>query len=124
MTDNSLQSLQFQGIAGRHHVIVVYDFDEGLYFAAFLDPLLAHALCHFGGVAFDAGDEGVGEGMCFRAGVLRLDYYDLIAEKLAEARVEGCLMSWEYLFAGIATSCDDGHTANLHDYGSVSLCIP
>ena len=58
-------------------MVVIDDFDKGLDFWAFLDALLAHTAGDFWGVAFDAGDEGVCEGMGFCASVLRLDYNDL-----------------------------------------------
>ena len=58
-------------------MVVVDDFDEGLDFATFFLALLRHAAGDLQWVALDAGDEGVGEGMRFRAGVEGLDDYDL-----------------------------------------------
>ena len=60
-------------------MVVVDDFDEGLHFAALVLAGLGHSAGHLERVAFDAGDEGVWEGVLFAAVVLRLDDDDLFA---------------------------------------------
>lgn len=50
-------------------MIVVYDFDEGLDFGALVLGVFGHAAGDGGGVAFDAGDEGVRERVRFGARV-------------------------------------------------------
>lgn len=75
--ESALQALQFEGVAGRHQVVVVDDLDEGLDAAAAIDQLLAHAAGHFQGVALDPGNDGVGEGVGLGAVVVWLDNDDL-----------------------------------------------
>lgn len=58
-------------------MVVVDNLDEGLDAAAAVDHLLPHAAGDLGGVALDAGDDGIGEGVRLGAGVVRLDNHDL-----------------------------------------------
>ena len=58
-------------------MVVVDGLDKGLDLAAFLLARLGHAAGDGKRVALDAGDEGVGEGVGFGAGVNGLDYDDL-----------------------------------------------
>jgi hypothetical protein len=60
-------------------VVVVDDFDEGLDFAALVLASLGHSAGDLERVAFDAGNEGVWEGVLFAAVVLGLDDDDLLA---------------------------------------------
>ena len=65
VANDVLEALELERVARRHQVVVVCDLDEGLDLGALLGALLAHALRHLEGVALDAGDEGVGEGVGF-----------------------------------------------------------
>lgn len=83
LADNTLQTLQLEGVASRHQVVVVDDLDERLDTAALLDHLLAHATGDLGRVALDTGDDGVGEGVRLGASVVRLDNDNLFPSWLA-----------------------------------------
>ena len=60
-------------------MVVVDDLDEGLHFAALVLAGLGHSAGDLERVAFDAGDEGVREGVLFAPVVLRLDDDDFLA---------------------------------------------
>ncbi len=72
-----LQPFQLQRVACRHQMVVVHNLDERLHLAALRLALFRHLTGDLEGVAFNAGDEGVREGMRFRACVEGLDDYDL-----------------------------------------------
>jgi len=63
--DDVLEALELERVACWHQVVVVCDLDEGLDLGALLAALLAHALGYFEGVALDACDEGMREGVGF-----------------------------------------------------------
>lgn len=75
--DGALEALELQGVAGGHQVVVVDDLDEGLDLGALLLAGLGHAAGDLGGVALDAGDDGVAEGVGLVAVVDGLDDDDL-----------------------------------------------
>jgi hypothetical protein len=77
VVDDVLETLEFEGVTGRHDVVVVDLLDERLDLGALLNSLLAHAPGHFRGVALDAGHKSVGERVGLCAGVDRLDDNDL-----------------------------------------------
>lgn len=83
--DNALETLQFEGVASRHQVVVVDDLDEGLDTAALLDQLLAHASGDLGRVALDSGNDGVREWVRLGAIVVRLDNDDLFGAEASSA---------------------------------------
>lgn len=58
-------------------MVVVNHFDERFDFAPLLQSLLAHTTCDFDRISFDAGDQGVGEGMLFCACIDWLYDHDL-----------------------------------------------
>ena len=60
-------------------MVVVDHLDERLDFTALVLSGFRHAACDLKRVAFDAGDEGVWEGMGFAAVVLRLENDDFLA---------------------------------------------
>lgn len=62
-------------------MVVVDDLDERLDFRALRLAGFGHAAGDLRGVAFDTGDEGVREGVSFRAGVKGLDYHDLCGDE-------------------------------------------
>ncbi len=71
-------------------MVVVDGLDEGLDLAALGLAGLGHAAGDLQGVALDAGDEGVREGVLLRAVVLGLDDDDFLA-CVAAARDDGLL---------------------------------
>lgn len=75
--DGALEALELERVAGGHQVVVVDDLDEGLDLGALLLAGLGHAAGDLGGVALDAGDDGVAEGVRLVAVVDRLDDDDL-----------------------------------------------
>lgn len=77
VVDDVLQTLEFQGVARRHDVVVVDLLDEWLDLGALLNSLLAHAPGHFRGVALDASNQSEGERVLLCAGVDGLDDDDL-----------------------------------------------
>ena len=104
VADSPLKSFQLHGVSCGHQVVVIDDFDEGLDAGAHLNALGAHTAGDLLRVTFDAINmsvlrfwagtiwnrivgmdivlyvpcyDGMGEGMRFCAGVLRLDYDDL-----------------------------------------------
>lgn len=60
-------------------MVVVDGLDEGLNLAAFCLTSFRHTAGDLRGVALDARDKGVREGMCLGTGVQRLEYNDLTA---------------------------------------------
>jgi len=89
---DALHRLEFEGVAGRHEVVVVDDLDEGLDFRTLGRPLFRHGLGNLARVALDAGDEGVSE--VVRLGPVVLDLHD------------------DDLLAGITSPGDDCDAAN------------
>ena len=75
--DGTLETLQFERVAGRHQVVVVGHLDERLDTAALLNLLLAHTAGDLQRVTLDTGDDGVGERVRLGASVVRLDDNDL-----------------------------------------------
>ena len=57
--DDALETLELEGVAGGHQVVVVDDLDEGLDLAALLLPGLGHATGDLAGVPLDACYEGM-----------------------------------------------------------------
>lgn len=86
VADHTLQPLQLKRISRRHQMVVVDHLDKRLDLTSLLYPFLAHATGYFGRVSLDACDEGVGEGMCFGAGIDRLDYDDLEVENFCSVK--------------------------------------
>merc|ERR1712000_613092 len=105
--DDALQSFQFEGVSGRHDVVVVDHLNEWLDFGSLLDSLLAHATSDFRRVALNACDQSVGEWVLL-----------------------GALVDWlndDDLLSGISASSNDGHTADLeklHLEVRTALCSP
>ena len=76
-------------------MVVVDNLDERFHFAALVLAGFRHAAGYLERVAFDAGDEGVWEGVLFAAVVLGLDDDDFLA-CVAAARDDGLGgISWE-----------------------------
>lgn len=75
--DGTLETFKLEGVTGGHKVVVVDEFDEGLDLGALFLAGFGHAASNLGGVALDARDEGVAEGMRLVAAVDGLDNYDL-----------------------------------------------
>lgn len=75
--DGTLETLELERVTGGHQVVVVDDLDEGLDLGALLLAGLGHAAGDLGGVALDAGDDGVAEGVRLVAVVDGLDDDDL-----------------------------------------------
>lgn len=86
VADDALEALELEGVAGGHQVVVVDKLDERLDLVALLLASLGHAPGDLGGVALDAGDQGVTEGVSLVARVDRLDDDDLQRGALAIAR--------------------------------------
>lgn len=76
--DGALEALELQGVAGGHQVVVVDDLDEGLDLVSLLLAGLGHAAGDLGGVALDAGNQGVAEGVRLVAVVNGLDDDNLL----------------------------------------------
>lgn len=93
--DGTLETLELESVAGGHDVVVVDDLDERLDLGALGNAGLSHAAGDGLGVALNAGNEGVREGVGLGALVDRLDDDDLLA----------C----------VAATGDDGDTASLED---------
>lgn len=85
--DGALEALKLEGVAGGHQVVVVDDLDEGLDLGALLLTGLGHAAGDLGGVALDAGDDSVAEGVGLVAVVNGLDDDDLKIRMLAKKSV-------------------------------------
>lgn len=75
--DDGLETLELEGVAGGHQVVVVDDLDEGLDLAALLLAGLGHAAGDLARVPLDARNEGVAVGVRLVAGVDGLDDDDL-----------------------------------------------
>lgn len=75
--DGALETLQLEGVPCGHQVVVVDHLDEGLDLGSLLLAGLGHAARDLGGVALDAGDDGVAEGVRLVAVVDGLDDDDL-----------------------------------------------
>lgn len=71
--DGAFEAFEFEGVAGRHQVVVVDQLHEGLDLGPFFLARLRHAACDLGRVPLDAGDEGVAKGVSFVAAVDGLD---------------------------------------------------
>jgi len=61
LRNDAFQAFEFESVASGHEVVVIDDFDKGLYTGPFVDALAAHALGNLLGVAVDASDDGVGK---------------------------------------------------------------
>lgn len=75
--DGALETLELEGVAGGHQVVVVDDLDERLDLGALVLAGLGHAAGDLGGVALDTGNHGVAEGVRLVAVVNGLDDNDL-----------------------------------------------
>lgn len=73
----ALETLELEGVSRGHQVVVVDGLDEGLDLGSLLLSRLGHAAGDLGGVALDAGYEGVSIGVCLVAAVDGLDDDDL-----------------------------------------------
>jgi hypothetical protein len=71
--DAALEALELEGVAGGHEVVVVDNLNEGLNLGPPVLASLAHAAGDLLGVALDAGDDGVAEGVRLVAVVDGLD---------------------------------------------------
>ena len=87
--DGALQTLQLQGVAGGHEVVVVDHLDEGLDLASLFLPRLAHPSGDLFRVALDAGDKGVAVGVALVSGVNWLDDNHLYRKKLPSVSNSG-----------------------------------
>ena len=109
-------------------MVVVDELDEWLHFRPLLSSLLAHAAGDLRWVAFDTGDESVGESVGLGAVVDRLNDDNLriglvlMSRSIASShpanatcvsRIKNQLNP--YLLSGVSASSDDGHTADLED---------
>lgn len=93
--DGALEALKLQGVAGGHQVVVVDDLDEGLDLVSLLLAGLGHAAGDLGGVALNAGNQGVAERVRLVAVVNGLDDDNLLA--------------------GVSAAGDDGDSADLEE---------
>lgn len=89
--DGTLEALELQGVAGGHQVIVVNHLDEGLDLRALLLAGLGHAAGDLGGVALDAGNHSVTEGVGLVAVVNGLDDDNLNRHVLVFTYMACCL---------------------------------
>lgn len=101
-------------------MVVVDDFDEGLYFAALVLAGFRHAAGDLERVALDTGDECVWEGMRFAAVVLGLDD-DYFLSCISSARNDRLNLWLDVLLSGLIGL--PYHSADLEDYTIVSTCI-
>ena len=80
--NGALEALELKGVTGGHQVVVVDDLDEGLDLGALLLASLGHPAGDLLGVALDAGDQGVAEGVRLVAIVDGLDDDDLRSKRM------------------------------------------
>lgn len=85
--DGALEALKLQGVAGGHQVVVVDDLDEGLDLVSLLLAGLGHAAGDLGGVALNAGNQGVAERVRLVAVVNGLDDDNLLKRFESAIRV-------------------------------------
>jgi hypothetical protein len=85
VADDVLQAFQFEGVACRHQVVVVYDLDEWLDLVASLLARFRHPAGHLQWVPLDPDDEGMWEWVGFRPsvwdGLLTKDPWNEFLEK-------------------------------------------
>lgn len=78
--DGTLEALKLESVTCGHQVVVVDDLDERLDLGALLLAGLGHAAGDLGGVALNAGNDGVAEGVRLVAVVDGLNDNDLWEE--------------------------------------------